>query len=89
MIKAKDLLLLWMNLANEANCTLLCSTAAGSNNIFIGKDLSEVQNFPDNNIKDYDGNNLRIDFPQSNGESICRLASMREITFAFCRAAGS
>ena len=70
----------------EANCTLLCSAAAGPNDIFIGKDLQEEQNFSDD-VKDCDGNTLGIDVAQSNGVSVGGLASVRELTFAFRRAA--
>jgi protein AFG1 len=70
----------------EANCALLCSAASSPNDLFIGRDLeakADVVEDMEVDLKE----TLGIDVAQSNGVAVGELASVRELSFAFRRAA--
>ena len=85
----------------EANCSLLCNAAADPNNLFIGRNTVDrvalstscvdtpsivLQN--NESAEDVDiSETLGIDVAQSNGVAMGELASVRELSFAFRRAA--
>ncbi|KAL7514588.1 hypothetical protein ACHAXN_011915 [Cyclotella atomus] len=72
----------------ESGCCLICSADAVPDNLFIGKVDSKTNRVIDTN----DGNNdtkdlLAVDVAQSQGMAVSELASVKELSFAFRRAA--
>ncbi len=72
----------------EADCALLCSAASSPATLFIGRDnLHDERHFAADHVETDIGETLGIDAAQSNGVAISELASVRELSFAFVRAA--
>lgn len=78
----------------EANCSLICSaeTAPSADTLFVGRNQDSDDNEKDsmidmNSIETEVGEALGIDVAQSNGMTAGELASVKELSFAFKRAA--
>ena len=69
----------------EANCCLVCSAADVIDRLFRGEPTSDETD--DDEYTDSDGNILAIDAAQVHGMSVGGLASVKELSFAFKRAA--
>jgi protein AFG1 len=76
----------------EAECCLVCSAADVPDRLFIGKSTEEEsgtdanKSEADNNVSP-NGTMLAVDVAQSQGTALSGLASVRELSFAFRRAA--
>ena len=77
----------------EAECCLVCSAADVPDQLFIGSSPEEESSADSNNSTaasndiSPDGTMLAVDVAQSQGTALSSLASVRELSFAFRRAA--
>ncbi len=78
----------------EAECCLVCSAVDVPDRLFVGSSSDEEESSADsnksttaNNDVSPDGTMLAVDVAQSRGTALSSLASVRELSFAFRRAA--
>eukprot|EP00560_Eucampia_antarctica_P001878 CAMPEP_0197842954 /NCGR_PEP_ID=MMETSP1437-20131217/47040_1 /TAXON_ID=49252 ORGANISM="Eucampia antarctica, Strain CCMP1452" /NCGR_SAMPLE_ID=MMETSP1437 /ASSEMBLY_ACC=CAM_ASM_001096 /LENGTH=186 /DNA_ID=CAMNT_0043452917 /DNA_START=187 /DNA_END=747 /DNA_ORIENTATION=+ len=70
----------------EADCALICSAMADPDFLFLGNDDTDSNN-NSISVERKPGETLGIDVAQPNGTTVGQLASVRELRFAFRRAA--
>ena len=73
----------------EADCCLVCSAADVPDRLFIGNQSEEAESdgSNDSNGDEIKGTMLAVDVAQSQGTALSSLASVKELSFAFQRAA--
>ena len=71
----------------EAECTLVCSAVAAPDELFHGREGVAVKKNTPESIETKVGEMFGIDVAQSSGKTVGELASVRELAFAFERAA--
>ena len=71
----------------EGKCALLCSAATNPNDLFVDNGIPDDERDIMNNVEVDASEMLGIDAAQSNGVALGELASVRELAFAFRRAA--
>ncbi|KAL9180242.1 hypothetical protein ACHAXT_008212 [Thalassiosira profunda] len=73
----------------EAECCLACSAVDVPDRLFVGKPLSDETKKGHNETsdKDINGKMLAVDVAQVQGTAVSELASVKELSFAFRRAA--
>mmetsp|Transcript_5254 Transcript_5254/g.14909 ORF Transcript_5254/g.14909 Transcript_5254/m.14909 type:complete len:552 (-) Transcript_5254:31-1686(-) len=71
----------------EAECALICSAVAAPDELFHGREGVAVKKDTPESIETKVGEMFGIDVAQSSGKTVGELASVRELAFAFERAA--